>query len=112
LGLAYKANVDDDRESPSYEIIELLVAGGARVDYCDPWFPTSRKTRKHDIGMRTVPCDNATFQAYDAVVIATAHDAFKAPGLFDGAGLIVDTRNIVAPLVAAGGRGPKRLVKA
>jgi len=112
LGLAYKANVDDDRESPSYEIIELLREGGAKVDYCDPFFPEARKGRKHRLDLRTVPCDNATFRAYDAVVISTAHDLFRAPGLFDGVPLVVDTRNLVAPLVAAGAKGPARLVKA
>jgi UDP-N-acetyl-D-glucosamine dehydrogenase len=112
LGLAYKANVDDDRESPSYEIIELLGEGGAKVDYCDPFFPEARKGRKHHLDLRTVPCDNATFGRYDAVVISTAHDLFRAPGLFDGVPLVVDTRNLVAPLVAAGAKGPARLVKA
>jgi UDP-N-acetyl-D-glucosamine dehydrogenase len=112
LGLAYKANIDDDRESPSYEIIELLRDGGARVEYCDPYFPEARKGRKHDLGLTTVPCDNATFRGYDAVVVSTAHDVFRAPGLFAGVPLVVDTRNLVAPLVAAGAAGPKRLVKA
>ena len=112
LGLAYKANIDDDRESPSYEIIELLREGGARVDYCDPFFPEARKGRKYDLGLKTVPCDNATFRGYDAVLVSTAHDLFRAPGLFAGVPLVVDTRNLVAPLVAAGAAGPKRLVKA
>jgi UDP-N-acetyl-D-glucosamine dehydrogenase len=112
LGLAYKANIDDDRESPSYEIIELLQEAGARVDYCDPFFPAARKTRKHDLGLKTVPCDNATFRAFDAVVVSTAHDVFRTPGLFAGVPLVVDTRNLVAPLHPGGNGGPLRLVKA
>ena len=55
LGLAYKANIDDDRESPSYEIIELLQHAGAKVDYCDPFFPQARKGRKVDVGLTSVP---------------------------------------------------------
>jgi UDP-N-acetyl-D-glucosamine dehydrogenase len=111
LGLAYKANIDDDRESPSYEIIELLQDGGAKVDYCDPLFPSAKKTRKHDLGMRSIPCSSEAFASYDAIVVSTAHDMFKDPALYASAGLVVDTRNIVAPLVAAG-KGPRRLVKA
>lgn len=110
LGLAYKANIDDDRESPSYEILEVLQERGARVDYCDPFFPAARKGRKFDLGLRSVPCDAATFAGYDALVVATAHEAFKQAGLYAGAKLVVDTRNLLAPLFAGGG-GP-RVVKA
>jgi len=110
LGLSYKANIDDDRESPSYEIIELLQEAGAAVDFCDPHFPKARKGRKHDIELASVPCDTATFARYDAVVLSTAHDAFKDPALYRGCKLVVDSRNAVAPLFAAG-QGP-RIVKA
>jgi UDP-N-acetyl-D-glucosamine dehydrogenase len=110
LGLAYKANVDDDRESPSYEILELLRDRGAKVDYCDPLFPTTRRGRKHDLGLQSVPCEAAAFAAYDAVVVSTAHDLFKKAELFLGVKLVVDTRNLLAPLFPAGG-GP-RVVKA
>ncbi|MBL0276948.1 MAG: nucleotide sugar dehydrogenase [Anaeromyxobacter sp.] len=111
LGLAYKANVDDDRESPSYEILELLLERGAKVDYCDPYFPAAHRTRKHDFGLTSVAVSNEVFRGYDAVVISTAHDLFKRPELFEGVGLVVDTRNLVAPLFPSGG-GPRRLVKA
>jgi UDP-N-acetyl-D-glucosamine dehydrogenase len=110
LGLAYKANIDDDRESPSYEILELLEEGGARIDYCDPLFPVARKGRKHDLGLSTVPCDAESFARYDAVVVSTAHDVFKDPELYRKTRLVVDTRNAVAPLFA--GRGGPRIVKA
>jgi UDP-N-acetyl-D-glucosamine dehydrogenase len=110
LGLAYKANVDDDRESPSYEILELLAERGASIDYCDPHFPAARKGRKHDLKLASVPCDAATFARYDALVVATAHDAFRDAALFSGARLVVDARNLVAPLFPGGG-GP-RVVKA
>ncbi len=109
LGLAYKANVDDDRESPSYEIIEMLHERGARVDYCDPLFPRMHKTRRHDLGLVSVPCNGDTFAAYDAIVVSTAHDLFKKPELFRRAKLVVDARNTLAPLFPDGG-GP-RVVK-
>ena len=112
LGLAYKANIDDDRESPSYEILELLHQAGARIDYCDPFFPAARKGRKHDLGLSSVPCTAAAFATYDALVVATAHDAFKDRALYRDVKLVVDTRNLVAPLLATPGQGPARLVKA
>jgi UDP-N-acetyl-D-glucosamine dehydrogenase len=110
LGLAYKANVDDDRESPSYEILELLKERGGAIDYCDPHFLAAHRTRRHDLGLHSVSCDGATFASYDAVVVATAHDVFKDPALFRQARLVVDTRNLVAPLFPEGGGPP--LVKA
>ncbi len=112
LGLAYKANIDDDRESPSYEIIRLLQEGGAEVDYCDPFFPTARKGRKHDLGLASVPCTGECFARYDAIVVATAHEAFRDRELYRDVPLVVDARNVVGPLVAMGGTGPRRLVKA
>ena len=112
LGLAYKANIDDDRESPSYELIGLLQAAGALVDYCDPHFPTSRKTRKHDLGLRSVPAEPDVFAEYDALVVATAHDVFKDGRLYRGAKLVIDTRNVVAAALGGAWDGAPRLVKA
>jgi UDP-N-acetyl-D-glucosamine dehydrogenase len=111
LGLAYKANIDDDRESPSYEIIQLLQAAGARVEYCDPFFPEARAGRKHDLGMRSVPCTPDAFAQFDAVLVSTAHDAFRDARLFERVALVVDTRNLIASLPAGGPR-PARVVKA
>jgi UDP-N-acetyl-D-glucosamine dehydrogenase len=110
LGLAYKANVDDDRESPSYEILDLLKEAGAQIDYCDPLFPSTHRTRKHDLGLRSVPCDAATFSRYDALVVSTAHDVFRRDELYRETRLVVDTRNLIEPLFPDGG-GP-RVVKA
>jgi UDP-N-acetyl-D-glucosamine dehydrogenase len=111
LGLAYKANIDDDRESPSYEIIEHLQESGARVDYCDPFFPVTPVTRKRELGMTSVAVDAALWRGYDALVVSTAHEVFKQRALFEGLQLVVDTRNLVAGLFPGGG-GPKRVVKA
>jgi UDP-N-acetyl-D-glucosamine dehydrogenase len=110
LGLAYKANVDDDRESPSYEILELLQEAGAEIDYCDPFFSATHATRKYDLGLRSVACDAETFARYDALVLSTAHDVFRDAGLYRKAKLVIDTRNLVAPLFPDGD-GP-RIVKA
>jgi len=104
LGLAYKADIDDDRESPSYEIIELLQARGAIVSYCDPHLPVARKGRRHDIGMRSVPCTPEGFAGFDAVVVSTAHKEFKNPALYGRVSLVIDSRNLMAGLPKAGPR--------
>jgi UDP-N-acetyl-D-glucosamine dehydrogenase len=108
LGLSYKENIDDDRESPSYEIMELLREAGAEVSYCDPHFPVVKPVRKHDLEMTSVDCSAEALGRYDAVVIATAHAEFRDPALYRHARLVIDTRNIVR----ATPEGPARLVKA
>ncbi len=97
LGLSYKADIDDDRESPSYEIIELLQERGAEVAYCDPHIPTAHAGRKHDLGLKSVPLTAQEFAKYDALVLSTAHTAFKDPALYKGARLLCDTRAAVEP---------------
>jgi UDP-N-acetyl-D-glucosamine dehydrogenase len=97
LGLSYKADIDDDRESPSFELIELLEERGAKVSYCDPFVPQARKGRKHDLHLSSVPCTAEEFAKYDAVLVSTAHSAFKDPALYEQVNLVVDTRNIVHP---------------
>ena len=111
LGLSYKANIDDDRESPSYELLELLDEHGAKVAFCDPHFPVARKGRKHALELPSVPCSAESFASYDALVVSTAHDAFKDAALYKDMRLVVDTRNIMAPLFA-GRRGGPTVVKA
>ena len=111
LGLAYKANIDDDRESPTYEIIELLQQKGAVVDYCDPFFSQTRRSRKRDLGMVSVPLHNDVWRSYDAVVIATAHKQFENPTLYRDVELVVDTRNLMNRLDLTPGH-PRRIVKA
>jgi UDP-N-acetyl-D-glucosamine dehydrogenase len=108
LGLSYKENIDDDRESPSYEIIELLQEAGASVEYCDPYFPAARAGRRHDVGLTSVPCTAEEFARYDALVLATAHRQFADPALYARVGLVVDTRNVVRSSPG----GPRRVVKA
>ena len=108
LGLSYKENIDDDRESPSYELIELLTEKGAQVDYCDPFFPRARHGRKHALDLESVRCDNETFRGYDALLVSTAHQQFKDTSLYAGVPLVVDTRNIVRE----DAQGPVRVVRA
>jgi UDP-N-acetyl-D-glucosamine dehydrogenase len=104
LGLSYKEDIDDDRESPSYEIIELLRERGARVDYCDPFFPAARPGRKHDIQLKSVPCSAEAFASYDGLVLSTGHKQFKDPSLYARVSLVVDTRNAVRLPAGAAGR--------
>ncbi len=92
LGLAYKANIDDDRESPAYAVMGLLQAQGAEIAYCDPHFPEARQGRHHQFELSTVPCSADEFGGYDAVVLVTAHDEFLEPRLYSRVRLFVDTR--------------------
>lgn len=101
LGLSYKPDIDDDRESPSFELLELLQERGAKIAYCDPYVPVARRGRKHDLGLASVPCTAAEFARYDAVLVATSHTQFKDPSLYANAKLVIDTRNIVPSSAAA-----------
>ncbi len=98
LGLAYKPNVDDERESPSYVLMDLLKKRGAEVAYYDPHVPVVRPTREHPhwAGTRSVSWSRETIQGFDAVLIATHHSAVNYQELADWAPLIVDTRNAMA----------------
>jgi UDP-N-acetyl-D-glucosamine dehydrogenase len=95
LGLAYKANVDDDRESPSYILLDLLSHRGAQVAYYDPFVPVIRPTREHPhwAGTKSVGWSKATVSEYDVVLISTAHDAVNYKELGSWAKCVVDTRN-------------------
>jgi UDP-N-acetyl-D-glucosamine dehydrogenase len=109
LGLSYKADIDDDRESPSFEIIERLRAAGAEVAYCDPYIPVAKAGREHDIGLASVPCTADEFARHDVLLVSTAHSDFKHAALFAKVKLVVDTRNLMAPLGlgAPGAPGPE-----
>jgi UDP-N-acetyl-D-glucosamine dehydrogenase len=97
LGLSYKPDIDDDRESPSYELIRLLRERGAHVSYCDPHFPLARTGRRNSVEMRSVPLSADEFARYDLVLLATAHKEFLDPQLYRHARLVVDTRNVIDP---------------
>jgi UDP-N-acetyl-D-glucosamine dehydrogenase len=93
LGLAYKPDVDDVRESPSFELIEKLEELGSHVDYHDPHVPATHKMRHHDLHMKSIELTPAALKGYDCVVIATHHKAYDWQMIADNAKLIVDTRN-------------------
>ncbi|MFO1487474.1 MAG: nucleotide sugar dehydrogenase [Verrucomicrobiota bacterium] len=98
VGLAYKADVDDERESPSYILMEMLKHRGAKVDYYDPYVPIIRPTREHAqwTGTKSVTWDKQTIQSYDAVLISTKHSSVNYRELAEWSPLIVDTRNAMA----------------
>jgi UDP-N-acetyl-D-glucosamine dehydrogenase len=91
LGLAYKKDVDDLRESPSLTIIELLKQRGAIVSYNDPFFPYVGRGRHYDLDMHGVSLDNLS--QYDCVLIVTDHSDYDYAGIVQESRLIVDTRN-------------------
>jgi UDP-N-acetyl-D-glucosamine dehydrogenase len=106
LGLAYKPNVDDDRESPSYVLMDLLKARGAEVAYYDPFVPVIRPTREHPhwAGTKSVAWNRATVQGFDAVLLATNHASVNYRELADWSPCIVDTRNAMAGIAAKPGQ--------
>ncbi len=96
LGIAYKKNVDDMRESPSLKLIELIEGRGASADYHDPFIPVVPVTREHAqlAGRRSVDLDPETSAGYDAVLIATDHDEVDYRMIVENAKVVVDTRNV------------------
>jgi UDP-N-acetyl-D-glucosamine dehydrogenase len=110
MGVAYKKNIDDSRESPSAEIIELLRDRGAEVTYHDPFIPTYPSMRKYRIDLKSVPLTPDTLRAMDCVLILTDHDAVDYGMLSEHATLVVDTRNAMATVPLSKRRA--RVVKA
>jgi len=110
VGLAYKANVDDDRESPSYVLLDLLKARGAKVAYYDPHVPVIRPSREHGhwAGTKSVPWTARSIGGYDAVIISTNHKRTNNQQLANWAQVIVDTRNAMADVKV----DPKKVWKA
>ena len=106
LGLAYKPNVDDERESPSYVLMNLLAERGAEVAYYDPYVPIIKATREHPqfTGRRSVEWNHATIENFDVVLIATRHSSVDYRELGDWARCIVDTRNAMASITVAPGK--------
>jgi len=109
LGLAYKPDVDDTRESPSFELIARLRDAGACVEYADPHVPVAPQVRKHDLGMESVDVTQDTVSRFDALVIATNHSDFDYALVAKHAKLVVDTRGALRPWASDMG---ERLVRA
>jgi UDP-N-acetyl-D-glucosamine dehydrogenase len=110
IGLAYKKNVDDMRESPALTLIELLEARGAKVSYHDPFIPSIKPSREHGAltGRKSVALNAKHLKASDAVMIVTDHDDVDYRLVAANARLILDTRNAMAKT----GRGARKTVKA
>jgi UDP-N-acetyl-D-glucosamine dehydrogenase len=110
LGLAYKANVDDMRESPTFALLDGFKRLGAEVSYYDPHVPVVGPTREHMdwAGVRSVEWNETTLRAQDCIVISTHHAAFDLEQLAAWSDLIIDTRNAMASIPT----GPEQVVKA
>jgi UDP-N-acetyl-D-glucosamine dehydrogenase len=105
VGLAYKANVDDMRESPTFVLMDELKRRGAEVDYYDPYIPVVTHTREHRnwTGMKSVAWNQQAISQYDATIVATAHASVNYAELARWSRLIVDTRNVMSTVAAAEG---------
>ena len=100
LGLAYKPNVDDERESPSYLLMSLLAERGAEVEYYDPYVPVIKPTREHPqwAGKKSIEWNQGSIASFDLVLIATNHNSVNYRELADWSDCIVDTRNAMSSL--------------
>ena len=96
LGLAYKKDIDDIRESPSVELIEILKEKGARVDYNDPYILKTHKQREHNLQMKSKPLSATMIKSYDVVLIATDHSDYDYKWIVKNSKLVIDTRNATA----------------
>lgn len=108
LGLAYKKDIDDVRESPSLKLIELLREKGAKVDYNDPYIPRTHKQRDYDLKMKSKPLTAAMLKTYDVALIATDHSDYDYKWIVKNSKLVIDTRNATANVKT----GRKKIVKA
>ena len=93
LGIAYKKDIDDERESPSYAIMKMLLEKGATVSYNDHWIPKLKATRKYHFQMESTPLTPEVLQNMDAVIIVTDHSDYDFAEVVKHANLIIDTRN-------------------
>jgi UDP-N-acetyl-D-glucosamine dehydrogenase len=100
LGVAYKRDVDDARESPAFVLMELLRRGGAVISYNDPHIPRLPRTRHHDIALESSPLTPEFLASQDCVVIVTDHTAYDYSLIVRHARLVVDTRNATAQVEA------------
>ena len=98
LGVAYKKDIDDERESPGYIIMKLLSEKGAIVSYNDPWIPVLKKTRKYNFQKKSIPITQKVLQGMDAVIIVTDHSAYDYAEIVRHSNLIIDTRNATSAI--------------
>lgn len=93
VGVAYKPDVDDMRESPALKVIDLLIKEGAKVEYHDPYIPTMPKTRKYQLNLKSVDPSGMKNEQYDAAVIITDHTDVDHQQILSKARIVIDTRN-------------------
>lgn len=93
LGVAYKRDLDDMRESPSLRLMQLLLQKGVDIQYNDPYVPVLKRSRHYDFGFRSVPLEREVLSSMDAVVIATDHTVYDYDFIVDASRLVIDTRN-------------------
>jgi len=91
LGVAYKRDVDDLRESPALVVIDMLRQAGAKVEYNDPYFPVIGRGRHYDLGIRSTPLEE--LGRFDCVVIVTDHSSYDYAAIVRESRLVVDSRN-------------------
>ena len=108
LGLAYKKDIDDLRESPSIELIELLREKGAKTDYNDPYIPRTHRQRQHDLKMVSKKLSSRMLSGYDCVLISTDHSDYDYAWIVKHSKLVIDTRNATANVRS----GRSKIVKA
>jgi UDP-N-acetyl-D-glucosamine dehydrogenase len=108
LGLAYKKDIDDVRESPSIKLIEILKEKGAKVDYNDPYIPMTHKMREHDLKMKSRQLSAKMLRGYDIVMIATDHSCYDYDMIVKNARLVIDSRNATMNVKS----GRNKIVKA
>jgi UDP-N-acetyl-D-glucosamine dehydrogenase len=98
IGIAYKSNIDDSRESPGIKIIELLKDSGAEVSYYDPYIPEIYDMRQTDLIMSSVKLTEKFLKEQDAVIIVTAHSNIDYKSIVDNSSVIIDTRNALSDI--------------
>ncbi len=108
LGIAYKKDIDDDRESPGYAIMDMLMKKGAAVSYNDPWVPALKPTRKYDFRLESEELTTEFLESRDAVIIVTDHSDYDIDRIIRHSKIVVDTRNATAGITA----GKEKIVMA
>jgi len=99
LGAAYKKDIDDPRESPSFKLMEILLDKGAMVDYNDPHVPVLPSMRMYDIKRKSVDLTPVSLSSYDCVLVSTDHSAYDWDFIVQHADLVVDTRNATQKVI-------------
>jgi UDP-N-acetyl-D-glucosamine dehydrogenase len=102
LGMSYKKDADDARESPALEILEILLEKGAETHYSDPFFPRLPTGRRHALELQSVLLTDESVKGYDAVVVVTDHSDFPYELIHRSASLIIDSRNVFRRLGLGG----------